>query len=320
MANPQYGGWVTFTAHLSLKEKLPVYKIGKTTELYKDGKPRMREFGYGVQYQNIGSKDISSIRTKLVITAVDSHHYDVLTSFPNGTYIVIHDPTEVTGKQAGPLLEQLPRFRIVVIRKSVQEFLKTHFHLKSKFIPHPFYEYSFDKVAKPTKAVSISRVDYDKHTDILLKANMVLPKTKTIDIYGSINRMYVYQKLRDLHFDEYYKGKFEKSYEELSNILETARFVVDMSVIKGDGGGTQYTFLEAIYQECALVINKKWVDGFETPFKQNVNCYVVEDEKELASLISHPPANIQTIIRNGYKILTPHIEVDWIKEMNSIRS
>ena len=27
MAKPIYGGWVTFTAHLSIKNKFPVYKI-----------------------------------------------------------------------------------------------------------------------------------------------------------------------------------------------------------------------------------------------------------------------------------------------------
>ena len=32
MAKPIYGGWVTFTAHLSIKNKFPVYKIGKGSD------------------------------------------------------------------------------------------------------------------------------------------------------------------------------------------------------------------------------------------------------------------------------------------------
>jgi len=58
-----------------------------------------------------------------------------------------------------------------------------------------------------------------------------------------------------------------------------------MSVIKHDGGGTQYTFLEAIYQECALVINRRWVEGFETPFQEGRNCFLVADGEELPALI-----------------------------------
>ena len=36
MAKPIYGGWVTFTAHLSKKKDYPIYKITKKTEKKKD--------------------------------------------------------------------------------------------------------------------------------------------------------------------------------------------------------------------------------------------------------------------------------------------
>ena len=32
LAKPTYGGWVTFTAHLSKKNDYPIYKITKRTE------------------------------------------------------------------------------------------------------------------------------------------------------------------------------------------------------------------------------------------------------------------------------------------------
>ena len=35
----------------------------------------------------------------LLITAIDKNYYDYLEYFPDGTYIVIHDPTEVKGKK-----------------------------------------------------------------------------------------------------------------------------------------------------------------------------------------------------------------------------
>ena len=40
LAKPVYGGWVTFTAHLSHKHNAPIYKIGKRNETFK------RDYGY----------------------------------------------------------------------------------------------------------------------------------------------------------------------------------------------------------------------------------------------------------------------------------
>ena len=270
----------------------------------------MREYGYGVQYQNRAPSDLP--RGKLLITAIDKTYYEYLDKIPDGSYIVIHDPTEVSGKGKEAVLRNLPRFRVVTIRESVKKFLKDQFNVKSRFIIHPFYEYPFKKVAAPDAAVSISRVDFDKHTDIILKANKILKDP--IDIYGAINRQYVFFKLNDLGFKRYYKGGFEKSFEELGKILEDAKYVVDMSVIKNDGGGSQYTFLEAMYERCALVINRKWIEGSKTEFVDGKNCFVVGDEEELASLLNKDPSTA-TVVKGGLSLLEPHISVNWVREL-----
>ncbi|MBA3286096.1 MAG: hypothetical protein H0U27_13705 [Nitrosopumilus sp.] len=36
--------------------------------------------------------------------------------------------------------------------------------------------------------------------------------------------------------------------------------MIDLSEIPHDGGGTQYTFLEAIYNNSAIVLNRKWIE------------------------------------------------------------
>lgn len=308
MARPIYGGWVSFTAHLSLKHKLPLFKIGNNTE------SKERDFGYGVSYKNIKKTDIKTlIKGKLLITAIDKNFYDALDSFPDGTIIVIHDPTEVKPNVASVLIQHLKRFHVVTIRKSVQTYLKEQYNIKSKFILHPFFEYEYKKEKNPSKAVSISRIDFDKHTDIILEANKQLKEP--IDIYGSINRQYVYFSLKGKGFQKYYKGQFEKSFEELSNILKDAKYVVDMSVIKHDGGGTQYTFLEAIYEKCILVMNAKWIEGFETPFVNKKNCFIVSNGTELAELIKSDP-NGSKILKEATKILQPHVNVNWVKELS----
>jgi len=305
LAKPAYGGWVSFTAHLALKHDLPVFKLGNRTEDTK------RPFGYGVDYQNRSAADVRNVEKKVLITAIDKNFYEDLKHFPDDTFVVIHDPCEVTKKTSSILLEQLPRFRIITIRTSVQTYLKEVFHLDSLFLRHPFFPYKYTKDPRPEKAVSISRIDFDKHTEILLEANQKLPKSKQIEIHGSLNRMFVYFKLKGLPFKEAYKGQFPKSFEALTDILKGAKYCLDMSVIKHDGGGTQYTFLEAIYQECALVINKKWVDGFETPFQDGKNCFVVESGEELATLLKQDPS-VKTILKEAKHILEPHIAVDWM--------
>ena len=47
-----------------------------------------------------------------------------------------------------------------------------------------------------------------------------------------------------------------------------------MSIIKEDGGGTQYTFLEAMYHDCNLILHKEWVEKGNI-FVDKKNCYVV---------------------------------------------
>ena len=309
MARPVYGGWVSFTAHLALKESLRLFKIGSKTE-GTDAEPKLREYGYGVTYQNRAIGDLP--KGKLLITAIDKTYYEYLDKMPDDTYIVIHDPTEVSGKGKEPVLRNLGRFRVVTIRESVKKFLKDNFGIKSRFILHPFYEYPYKKEKHPGKAVSISRVDFDKHTDIILKANKVLKNP--VDIYGAINRQYVFFKLKELGFTKYYKGGFEKSFEELGNILKDAKYVVDMSVIKHDGGGSQYTFLEAIYEQCALVINRKWIENFSTEFVEGKNCYVVGNEEELVALLNKDP-NTSRVVKEAEKMLEPHTNVNWIREL-----
>ena len=68
MARPVYGGWVTMTAHLSLTYEYPLFKITKRSE------KSLRDYGYGVQYQNLFIDDLVK-KDNLVITAIDKNYY-----------------------------------------------------------------------------------------------------------------------------------------------------------------------------------------------------------------------------------------------------
>ena len=319
MAKPRFGGWVTFTSHLSQKYNYKLYKIHHRTEVKKNGEPILRNFGYGVYYQNISIQDAIKLKN-IMITAIDKYYYQYLNYFPNLTKLVIHDPTEVKGKSTQAVIDNLPRFKIITIRKTVKKYLKNKYNIKSTFKLHPFFEYIKSEKNKK-KNISISRIDFDKHTEIIIKANDLLQlpgnkkyKSKSIDIYGAKNDLYVYHMLQNklkLDLDKYYKGTFKKDFKDLDKILSKTKFVFDMSSIKGDGGGSQYTFLEAIYQGCVLVLNKKWVENTNSLFAHNHNCLVVEDEYDILDIIKNNKININKIIKNSKKFLKPHLNVKW---------
>lgn len=317
LAKPVYGGWVSFTSHLSLKTQSDIYKVGKRSEKH------CRDYGYNCYYQNLKIDDVI-IKKNLLITAIDKNYYKYIDKFPDGTYIVIHDPTEVKGNSCLELIQNLYRFNVITIRKTVQEFLRKKYNIESVFLRHPFYEYPKTNFKK-SGAVSVSRIDYDKHTDILILTNKMLKQNNNeiIKIYGAKNDRYVYRKLQTLDTMKEddpassYQGRFDKTFTALNNILRDKKFCIDMSAIKNDGGGSQYTFLESIYHDCVLVISEKWLTGQNDIFKNFGNCLVVRDEKDIFKIITSNNNYLQ-LIKESKKILKRHIDEDWTKILTSV--
>jgi len=81
-----------------------------------------------------------------------------------------------------------------------------------------------------------------------------------------------------------------------------------MSVIKGDGGGTQYTFVEAIYHDTVLILNNDWISKGSL-FKSGYNCIGVSNEQELAEVIENdlPSSKYSEILENSQIILQNHV-------------
>ena len=308
MAKPIYGGWVTYTAHLSLKNDYPIHKIGKRTE------KNLRDYGYNTKYHNLKIEDLIKLGN-LMITALDKHYYEYLQYFPQGTLLVIHDPTELKNK-SNPLIKDglINKFKIITIRQTVKDYLMKTYNIDSQFLTHPFYQYEKNKESMNNYAVSISRIDFDKNTDIILKYNNLIEyDDKCIKIFGKENRLYVHHKLKDLHFHDYWYGSYPKNLPMTyttagteRDILKDCKFMVDLSTIKDDGGGTQYTFLEAIYNDCILILNREWIDKGDL-FVENENCLAVKDEYELRDiLLDIREYDKDKIVENARKILENH--------------
>ena len=315
MAKPIYGGWVTYTAHLSLKNDYPIHKIGKRTE------KNLRDYGYNTKYHNLKIEDLIK-KDNLMITALDKHYYEYLQYFPKNTILVIHDPTELKNKN-NPLIKDglINKFKIITIRQTVKDYLMKTYNIDSQFLTHPFYQYEKNREPMNNYAVSISRIDFDKNIDIILKCNNLIkyddkynnPVDKCIKIFGKENRLYVHHKLKDLHFHDYWYGSYPKNLPMTytiagveKDILKDCKFMVDLSTIKDDGGGTQYTFLEAIYNNCILILNREWIDKGDL-FVENENCLAVKDEYELRDiLLGIRDYDRDKIVRNARKILNNH--------------
>jgi hypothetical protein len=356
-----YGGVTTFTAHL-------FYTMGLTTKngqsmcpvLHPSIKSEhiLRDFGYGLHYNNISIKSLRHINFPF-ITVVKDNYYNALKELSDNQkrktseketnpVVVIHDPRDVS-ERIGSLLKS---WKVVTIRKTVQRYLEVKYGIRSLFLYHPFFPYNIATISflalgvLPIKkgAVSISRIGFGKNIDLILKANKILDSydfgrlnakngnCSTIKIYGCPTPRYVYllldnkkvneskstfskDPINNGDFGRCYYGKFERSFSVISNILSRRKFVVDLSIVKNDGGGTQYTFLEAIHNGCALILHRKWLEGICSDpgycdFREGYNCYAVENENELAELIKSDP-DTRKVNENARKLMYRHYNVDW---------
>lgn len=285
--NP-YGGWVTYTVHLyaaltSQGVDVHLYKVGNRTERNR------RPFGSGLAYRNITMIDLLDLPgNKLITASAKKFKEEAECLVDNGAWIVCHDPTEFKN-----LPDSMPK--LFVIRPSGLEYFP-HAH----YIPHPYMRAKklMDLRTRMRNAVSVSRIDFDKHTEILLDANRLLPANKRIDIYGFENRLYTKFKIMP-KYPEWVQSKaaFPREDGAAFALLTGARYMVDMSIIKGDGGGSQYTFLEAMDAGCVPVLHEEWctVKGEMRPGK---NCLVVSDGKSLAKVLRQkPPTDLGNTLR-----------------------
>lgn len=288
--NP-YGGWVTFTAHLAhgLHEagfEPAVFKRRDRCE-YTD-----RPFGYDVWYRNLGNEEWPDelVDGPIILAAVHKkfagYAVEIMERFPKRTSVVIHDPTELDGK----LVECIKAHKInhFVIRKANLQHLPT-----AKLLLHPYQRMSPPPVRPPVhNAVSISRIDFDKNTAMLLDANRLLPEDRKISIRGFENRIYTRFNIVP-HYPEWVQSKaaYPREIDSAVKLCAEAQYMVDMSLIKGDGGGTQYTFLEAMDAQAVPVIHYDWIRP-DDEMRPGVNCLAVRSAEELRDVLMEDPPDL----------------------------
>lgn len=313
IASPRLGGWVTYTTHLirslrQFNEQHP--ELGFDFKLYKIAnrdEKRTRKFAEDIEYQNVSPQTAIRKATinPTIVLALDKRFYDI--GFPvlkEAKNIVIHDTTEINAKFKEFATQN--GVRAIAIRDVLNRHLLAA-GVDSTFIRHPYVRYPKpDVTAKSWYAVATSRIDWDKYTHFIFGANALLPEHKRVRVYGAENRLYTHNKITPFFPDwrKQYYGRFECS--KAIEFAARSEFVVDLTEIKNDGGGTQYTFLEAFDAGATLIVNKNWfryTDGCLIP---GSNCLTAESAQELANLLSGTIVDHDLLRANGESLLCAH--------------
>lgn len=268
------GGWATFTRHLydalsSQRHNVCIVKIGNRTE------DHWRPFGdAGHAYRNMDMKSLrrAAKNNPMIVAALGKHYVEQAEELMKlGAKLVIHDTAESGNRMAVE--------KPWVIRKALRPYFPG-----AVFIRHPYEPHTppakLPKRARP--AVATSRVDFDKNTKMILDANRL---GAGIDIVGFENRLYTRFKIMP-DYPEWQQSPGTHPRTGAGSYAHCLRsqLMVDLTDIKGDGGGTQYTFLEAWDAGAVPVIGSWWLRENDD-MKPGINCLPVSDAKQLALLV-----------------------------------
>ena len=331
LSRARYGGWVTFTTHLyhgligkqpSVHEKMVLSENHEVLRITNRTEKTHRHMGNYVPYRNICEKDVLELEGPTLITAMDKNHRELaMKLLKRGVYIVIHDPTELRNPE---FREFVNPEQVIVVGKAMLKHMPG-----ATFIGHPYMSVGGTDPLdlrewqnRPNNAVSTSRLDFDKNSDWLFEINRQLSPNKQIIIRGAENRMYTKNKIvpkypeykQDSNRPKDERSIFDLSFRAAYMLCKQSKFMTDFSVIKGDGGRTQYTFLEAIDAGSICLIHRDWIKPKDAMIDEgdNQNCLSFENFMEVENLLSGTmdPHTAVFVRSNASKLLQKHNAVD----------
>jgi len=186
--------------------------------------------------------------------------------------ITIHDPNDYN-KDIIEFLSSFKEALFIFIRSSVLRHVKSNSLKRKVFIKHP-YKRVCNEDLRGVRVVSTARVTYRKKIEIILEAKC------GIEVWtGRVDRRYNWLKL----FKYYKNGIFDYplymgEWDDATEVYPGCCALVDLTVMKDDGGGSQYTFLEAIDFGLDLILHKGWSISNDDDFKAGV---YIENANEL---------------------------------------
>lgn len=280
------GGSTTFTAHLHSAlqfagRKPSIYRVVDSE--HSETKP----FGDypGISYQTItlgrALKIAQSQPTIMSAVAAPPHVRDgVLDALLGaGTRAVIHDDGEAAR------YDWSRARRPICIRKATALLVPG-----AVYLPHPFVRSPTSNVRRRATrgAVSVARVARSKRTEIILSANRLLPKTARVSLLGMEDKPYadaLAAGYPDVFAPSAQSGpKFPFSFAAPVSQCRGAEFHVDMSWFARDGGGTQYSQLEAMDAGAINVMHEDWF-RFGGDVRAGVHAVAIRNERHLATVL-----------------------------------
>jgi hypothetical protein len=270
------GGSTAYTVHLYniLHPHARIIRIGKRTE----AKPRPMA-GYGVDYQIIDEAELHNrMKNEAVLLAAADPKFDV---YLDGMWRVFHDPNEFKIYQHW---KDSDGEKVICIRETGLRYFP-----KGRFIPHPYvrrYENRHPGL-HPHLACSVARVSSVKNAHWIMAANERLPLERCVILYGEPNRQWFWssslvEKYPSLN--DTLRGPFEKYFHADAELCRCAKYSVDLTIFKGDGGGTQYSFLAAMDAGSVPVISADWASY---PGPAAMFGLTIKNEDDLYEFLSH---------------------------------
>lgn len=300
--NRRHGG-AAYTKHLYdamlLSGMNPsIFTIGKTTA------DKQTELMPGVMAQRLSLEAAVGLAEQWPSLVMYAHfaHFEHETSslLYAGAGLIMHSTAELHPK----LLDLLRRQgrTVVAIREALAGFLGAA-SVPARFIPHPYNRAEPVETVRGKHSVSLSRVDFAKHIELIAEANIGL-RDRAIKIHGEMNRLYVHHSLAKKfpNWADHYNGGFELG--DGVKLARAARTVVDLSYWKGDGGGTQYTFLEAWDTRTPLIVHERW---HAVPGSVDKNSsFAVGSALELSNSLIIDDRSFDAIVDEGERRLLSH--------------
>jgi hypothetical protein len=299
-------------------------RVGKRTE----GMSRPFAKYEGVKYANYSIEDALRVVKKNPSLLVAPEHSKNLPWAPDaiarlvkaGMRVTVHDPNEF--KVYDHLEDRTKVQRPICIRPTMRQFFKD-----AKFIPHPYVrEFSAPPALKDRElnAISVARVSFVKRTDIILDANAMVPPEQQCVLRGAENRMFTKFKIMP-RFPDWKQGQtgFPMTWGASARECARARLAVDLTYFPDDGGGSQYSFMEAWDAGTVCVLHEDWLRYKGEMMAWN-NCLPVKDAADLAKVLSRSKigaaGQLAKYVEGGYEALKAHDAVEvaklYKKELN----
>jgi hypothetical protein len=285
------GGTTSFTVHL--------YRVlrdaGVDVRLYRfraeDSKPRKpRNIA---KYEGTPHEFVTQAEALKVVNSMPSllvaHEHprylpkgvDLFKLIRAGMRVVIHDPFEF---KYDHLKDQRYIIDPICIRVTMQRFYKT-----AVFIPHPYHRefegHQGGDLDVRELAASIARITFVKRPEILMDANRLLPDGCKINFHGAENRMMTHFRFKD-KYPEFKQGGYNLPFiwGVSARAVRSYAFMPDMTRFPNDGGGSQYSFMEAWDAGAVVIVNCDWLHC-PGEMKDGYNCLAIANPRQLADLL-----------------------------------